>query len=311
MPRRVLVVYNPASGVGKARGVAAELERRLGERFDEVVVRATDPHLDVFSDALPEGCELIVLIGGDGLAHAAVNGLGSTPVPLLFVGTGTVNVLALELGLPRDVERAARLAEGGRRVTARLMEAGARGGLLFAEAGFLGDVVAAVNRWRIGTGKHGKTEFVAKALAIIPRSWGRPLSAVITDESGRRTERRYSNVLATRVRCYAGNMPMPIPTSVTAPFEERSFLVVGFRTRTPFGHATLLGLAALRLLPLLARPLQSLGLLDAVWARSVSIEGPASTGVHVDAETFLPGGAELALPLDVRVGERTFTLVAP
>jgi diacylglycerol kinase (ATP) len=132
MPRRVLVVYNPASGVGKARGVAAELERRLGERFDEVVVRATDPHLDVFSDALPEGCELIVLIGGDGLAHAAVNGLGSTPVPLLFVGTGTVNVLALELRLPRDVERAARLAEGGRRVTARLMEAGARGGLLFA-----------------------------------------------------------------------------------------------------------------------------------------------------------------------------------
>jgi len=305
--RPVLIVYNPVSGRGLGVRFAERLAEALTARGRAVERLETRSDVDVYRDLDTSAFDGIVVVGGDGSLHAAVNGLRSVDLPIGFGGTGTVNVLSLEASLTDDPERVADLYVAGRTARVPLLSANGRRWVLFTEAGFLGSVVRSVNRWRAASGKHGKLEFVASALRILPCSWGRPLLARYVTTSGERRERRYANVLATRARRYAGNMPLPMDgVGLGVPH----FQLVGFRTRTPFGHLFLLSLAGMRLLPL-ARPLLSrLGLIDCVPCVSLEIEGPPEAGVHVDAESEV-GGDELGLPLSVGTTNASFELVVP
>ena len=53
---------------------------------------------------------MICAIGGDGTVNEVVNGMAGSDGPLAVIPTGTVNVLALELGIPLDPPDACRLA---------------------------------------------------------------------------------------------------------------------------------------------------------------------------------------------------------
>ena len=46
------------------------------------------------------GADAICVLGGDGTVNEVINGIAESGVPLLIAPTGTVNVLALELGMP-------------------------------------------------------------------------------------------------------------------------------------------------------------------------------------------------------------------
>ncbi len=54
-----------------------------------------------------EGADLILAAGGDGTINEVANGMAHSGVPLGVLPAGTANVLAVELGLPRSMERAA------------------------------------------------------------------------------------------------------------------------------------------------------------------------------------------------------------
>ncbi len=57
--------------------------------------------------------EALVVVGGDGTVNEVVNGLKGARIPVGIIPSGSVNVLSLELGLPRSVEKAcAVIAEG-------------------------------------------------------------------------------------------------------------------------------------------------------------------------------------------------------
>jgi YegS/Rv2252/BmrU family lipid kinase len=56
--------------------------------------------------AVEQGYETIVAAGGDGTVNEVVNGIGTAPVALGILPTGTVNVFAMELGLPFNLEAA-------------------------------------------------------------------------------------------------------------------------------------------------------------------------------------------------------------
>jgi len=98
----IFLLSNPvAGGVGTNTWLDAA-RRRLGERlgrWTEVVVRPGEDITTLTASLIPEA-ELIFVAGGDGTLRAAAQALQGTAVPMALLPTGTVNVLARELGIP-------------------------------------------------------------------------------------------------------------------------------------------------------------------------------------------------------------------
>lgn len=144
---RMTAIFNPTSGGGRfRRDLPLIMESFRGLGWD-VVERATENegHATVLArEAIEEGVDRVVAIGGDGTVNEVLNGLAGGEVPLAIVPTGTVNVLALELGLPLDPPDAVRVAAGWRVTRIDLGLVGERYFALMAGVGFDADVVSRV-----------------------------------------------------------------------------------------------------------------------------------------------------------------------
>jgi YegS/Rv2252/BmrU family lipid kinase len=100
---RVCIIINPA-----ARGTQARLQR-LEKITGGAVIKTTKGPGDAEAQAeraVEQGYDIIVAAGGDGTVNEVVNGIGTAPVALGILPMGTVNVFALELGIPYNLEAA-------------------------------------------------------------------------------------------------------------------------------------------------------------------------------------------------------------
>ena len=100
---RICIIINPA-----ARGATGRLQR-LEKIAREAVIKTTRAPGDAEAQAeraVTQGYGTIVAAGGDGTINEVVNGIGSAPVALGILPMGTVNVFALEMGIPFNLERA-------------------------------------------------------------------------------------------------------------------------------------------------------------------------------------------------------------
>ena len=68
--------------------------------------------------AVGEGAQRVLVAGGDGSIGAAAGALAGTGVELAILPCGTLNHLARDLGIPLDLDAAARIARDGRAVPA-------------------------------------------------------------------------------------------------------------------------------------------------------------------------------------------------
>src|SRR5262249_27590619 len=67
---------------------------------------------DLAREAVENGADLVLALGGDGTINEVANGLAMTSVPLGGLPAGTANVLAMGIGYGANLERAVeRLAE--------------------------------------------------------------------------------------------------------------------------------------------------------------------------------------------------------
>jgi diacylglycerol kinase (ATP) len=129
---RICIIVNPA-----ARGVRARIER-LERLTRNVVIRATEGPGDAEAQterAVEQGFETIVAAGGDGTINEVVNGIGRAPVALGILPMGTVNVFALELGIPFDLAGAWKVIRGGK---IRLIDLASANGHLFVQMAGIG-----------------------------------------------------------------------------------------------------------------------------------------------------------------------------
>ncbi|MBU2603128.1 MAG: diacylglycerol kinase family lipid kinase [Actinobacteria bacterium] len=131
------LIYNPAAGGGKAADVGKEVRRRLEWHGARVLVRTTSAPTEAFFIAaeLVGQVDSVVAVGGDGTVNEVVNGLANRDVPLGIVPAGTVNVLALELGLPFDVGKACEVILRGHTTTLDLGRVDGRRFTLMVGAG--------------------------------------------------------------------------------------------------------------------------------------------------------------------------------
>ena len=99
--KRVLLCANPAAS-GFTGGLHRAVLSRLRQHFEveaEWPKTAADTRA-VSAVAATEGFDLVVAMGGDGVVHHVVNGIGGTDTPLGIIPVGTTNVLARLFRLP-------------------------------------------------------------------------------------------------------------------------------------------------------------------------------------------------------------------
>lgn len=89
---RILILYNPVSGQGDARGYAYDIQHLLDDENLNSTVLATDP--ETFeTDILPYyAAPLVFVLGGDGTARMAINAFPPN-TRFGFVGLGTGNAM--------------------------------------------------------------------------------------------------------------------------------------------------------------------------------------------------------------------------
>lgn len=98
-PKRVAVVYNPSKE--RAQAALNLIYRALSEAgWEPATMYETDiadPGFSMAKQALEDGAELVVAVGGDGTVREVASALKNTGVPLGIVPMGTGNLLARNL----------------------------------------------------------------------------------------------------------------------------------------------------------------------------------------------------------------------
>ncbi len=130
MAREIALLTNPTSGKGRGVRTAAIALPRLKEagfRVRTLMGRDADEATDLARAAVADGFDSLVVVGGDGLVHLAVQELAGTSTALGIIPAGAGNDVARYLDIPRqDPQRAADVVIGSRTRTIDLGRAGSR-----------------------------------------------------------------------------------------------------------------------------------------------------------------------------------------
>jgi diacylglycerol kinase (ATP) len=116
--RKATLISNPRTGRYNSRRIPVEhIASLLRSRGVEVDLRpTTGPHdaTEIAARAARNGSSEIIVAGGDGTINEVIQGVAGTKARLGIIPRGTANVLARELGLPLDQEKAAIVAARGK-----------------------------------------------------------------------------------------------------------------------------------------------------------------------------------------------------
>lgn len=162
--RRLHVIINPAAGgdepVLKPMNNAFN---ELGVDWEITVTRRSGDAERAALAAAESGVDVVAVYGGDGTVLEAACGLVGTDVPLMILPGGTANVLSVELGVPRPLNKAlALLAEGASQL--RSVDMGRTGEHYFFHLGMglEGEMIKAATREE--KNRAGLFAYIASAL---------------------------------------------------------------------------------------------------------------------------------------------------
>lgn len=160
MPRRIVLLSNPTSGRGagaRSATAAAEALRARGVEVQERVGRDATEAQQLARDAVREGTETLVVVGGDGMVHVALQAVAGTSTCLGMIPAGTGNDVARYFDIPRDdVAAAVDVVLAGRAREVDLARAGERSFVTVLAAGFDAMVNERANamRWPRGRARY-------------------------------------------------------------------------------------------------------------------------------------------------------------
>ncbi|MEO8096686.1 MAG: diacylglycerol kinase family protein [Acidobacteriota bacterium] len=292
--RQPVLIYNPVAGKIRRNPEAILQRTKAALGRAGLVPRLLPTHApreagNIARQAIAEGADLILVLGGDGTINEVLQGVACSGVPMGVLPGGTANCMAKELGLSANLERAAeRLAKCepvrislGRVTTDR---AGSRFFLLMCGAGLDASIVDEVHAGlKAATGKFaywvaGLSQFRRKV---------RPM---LLEVGGIRRDCGFA--LVSRGRNYGGDMEIASGASL----RKDDFEVVLFGGSNPLRYAGyMLGVAA--------RSVQRLPGVTTMRATSVHILSAAPA--QIDGE-FL--GSQ---PVKIEIVPGALTLLMP
>ena len=112
---KAFVVLNRTSGQEALERVRGALDSHFGSSripYEIHETRKGEKLSEIVRERMRHGFDLAVTAGGDGTVSAVIEGIAGSPIPLGIIPTGTGNLIARELGIPEDVDDAARLIAG-------------------------------------------------------------------------------------------------------------------------------------------------------------------------------------------------------
>lgn len=126
-PERVQVIVNPApSRRIPLLAILNQAFRDAGIYWDISITHGTGDGSALAREAVESGADVVAVYGGDGTVMEVASGLIGTDIPMLILGGGTGNLVASELRLPTQLERACDLI-CGEEYTTRHIDAGMMG----------------------------------------------------------------------------------------------------------------------------------------------------------------------------------------
>jgi YegS/Rv2252/BmrU family lipid kinase len=198
---KTVVIANPISGGRQGSRRVQRLVDALAERRVGVDLHWTTGPGDAAARArgLEAGVDRLVIAGGDGTLNEVLNGLRDpTRLPVALLPTGTANLIARDLKLPRRPDRVADLVVEGRVRPLDMGLVGKHRFLAIVSCGFDAMVVQAIQRTR--SGSLGYRGYLAPILRTV-LDYEPPELRVSID--GKRP-RRVALVIVSNVRNYAG-----------------------------------------------------------------------------------------------------------
>ena len=100
---KIALIVNPASGVGRAAALGGPVLQRLRRSADVTLHAGHSPAASAALVAEQVGrVDAVVVLGGDGIVHLALQALAGTDTPLGIIPAGTGNDSAESIGMPTD-----------------------------------------------------------------------------------------------------------------------------------------------------------------------------------------------------------------
>jgi len=290
MRRRFFILHNPNAGATSHRHYRTILAllRDWGGSLECVETSRHGEGMKATAEAAAsERYDAIVAAGGDGTVHDAAAGLVGSLIPLGIIPTGTANVFAREIGLPRSPEQIASTLLNGK---VRAIPVGQINGRPFLFVVGIGFDAEAVREFETaGTRKLGQAGFVGPVVHALFSHCDRSLH--VTTERG---ESEAEWVIVTRAQRYAGGLLLCREADVT----QTRFHVLRFGGRGP--------LVRLRQLSALACGLIRFDpAVDIEVAEWVRVKGNADAPVQVDGEMLG------TLPIEIGVDSQRLQLIFP
>lgn len=113
---KTLFISNPVAGASRGSrdwGWATALLRAKGDQVGEFVTGAQGDAYRAACRAIQEGCDRIVVAGGDGTINEVLQAIATKDIALGIIPAGTTNVLSSELGISNDYQEALSLILDG------------------------------------------------------------------------------------------------------------------------------------------------------------------------------------------------------
>jgi diacylglycerol kinase (ATP) len=195
-----IVILNPTARSDRAKRRRARVESLA--RGCTVCASSSAAETEMLArKAAAEGFAKVVAAGGDGTIHAVVNGLVGSPATLGLLPIGTVNVFAIELGLPiHNLDSCWNIIEGDQ---VRLIDLPSANGKYFVQLAGVGLDAQAVKETSLTLKRNfGPLSYLISAAQIAARKPPR-----LFLESSNTTVNEASFVLIGNGRRYGGPFP--------------------------------------------------------------------------------------------------------
>jgi len=197
----IVVIANPAAGnLETIRDCQERVESIVGRWTVRITSHAGEAEV-LARHAVEEGFGRIVAAGGDGTVNHVANGIAGSDAALGILPMGTVNVFAMELGLPvNDLDRCWEIIQTG---TTRLVDLPSANGKYFVQLGGIGLDAQAVKETTLAFKRSlGPLSYLISAAHIAARQ---PPKLLIESEDAPVQEGSF--VLVGNGRLYGGPFP--------------------------------------------------------------------------------------------------------